>query len=338
MSWRKQLIEELDLVRECERAGEELKASFDQLHRGKYTVRAKQREKFESLLEPLNKLVASQTRSPQSRYKAEPLASSTPFQPKNIPDLDTPRSLYPDEESSIMETAKTASNTKDTTTDANDTENQEEQLLRSTLGPGAMKYLNDLAERVDYNPKFDTTFGIRYEENTPYVGNSPIVVKDDRITLPDGSTYAATPGLWELLVLNEPMAYTPQDVEAYGDILQKTYAYKQHNDPGNPYIKSNAGYKYVRVIREILNSRGLIRPRKDLVAPSFVTRSQAKSVKGSGLSKIYTGAPVEYVYWDSIDELLERLYILYGELKAGNTNPSIINEIVNIIQEFKELK
>jgi len=68
-----------------------------------------------------------------------------------------------------------------------------------------------------------------------------------------------------------------------------------------------------------------------------VTRATAAKQGTGALRKIVTNNPVEYVYWNSIDELLERLYILYGELKAGNSNPNIANEIVNIIQEFKEL-
>ena len=65
----------------------------------------------------------------------------------------------------------------------------------------------------------------------------------------------------------------------------------------------------------------------------MVTRSK----KGKGLEKVVTNTTKEYVYWDSLDELLDRLYILWGEIKAGNTNPTVRNEIVNIIQEFKEL-
>lgn len=67
------------------------------------------------------------------------------------------------------------------------------------------------------------------------------------------------------------------------------------------------------------------------------TRSRTKLLQGGSLYKTVTGAPVEYVYWDTLDKLLERLYILYGKLKAGNTNPGIANEIINIVQEFKEI-
>ena len=76
---------------------------------------------------------------------------------------------------------------------------------------------------------------------------------------------------------------------------------------------------------------------KHLPSAERVTRATAAKEGAGALRKIVTNNPVEYVYWNSIDELLERLYILYGELKAGNSNPNIANEIVNIIQEFKEL-
>ena len=331
MSWPRY---EQEMVKKYERAGEELKATYDQLHRGKYAAKIKQREKFESLLEPLNKLVASQT------PKTEPIAFSTPFERKvkfdTVPPLDFSTTELNDSTSTTtanMEEVEEEVEEKE----KKEQEEEEEQIINSTLGPGAVQYMKNLATRLNDVPAFDTTFGIRLEEDGPYVGNSPIIVKNENIILPDGSNYPATPGLWELLLLNMPIIYTPEDKAAYGDILQKTHAYKRYNDPQNPYVKSNSGYKYVRVVREILNSRGLVKSGRYIEQPSVVTRSQAKLQQGSGLSKIFTGAPVEYVYWDSIEELLERLYILYGELKAGNTNPGIVNEIVNIIQEFKEL-
>ena len=46
---------------------------------------------------------------------------------------------------------------------------------------------------------------------------------------------------------------------------------------------------------------------------------------------------MEYVYWNALDELLERLCIVYGEMKAGNNNPNLVNELVNILQEIKEI-
>ena len=45
----------------------------------------------------------------------------------------------------------------------------------------------------------------------------------------------------------------------------------------------------------------------------------------------------KYLHWDTIDQLINRLSILWSERRAGNTSPKIVNEIVSIIQEFREL-
>ena len=74
---------------------------------------------------------------------------------------------------------------------------------------------------------------------------------------------------------------------------------------------------------------------EELEQADLINFSTPKS--GSGLRKILTNTPVEYIYWNTIDELLDRLCIVYGELKAGNNNPNLINEVVNILQEIREL-
>ena len=71
--------------------------------------------------------------------------------------------------------------------------------------------------------------------------------------------------------------------------------------------------------------------------PSLADEMSASEKLGSGFRKILTNAPVEYVYWNNLDELLERLYIVYGEIKSGNDNPNLINELVNILQEIREI-
>lgn len=43
----------------------------------------------------------------------------------------------------------------------------------------------------------------------------------------------------------------------------------------------------------------------------------------------------KYIYWDNLDELLQRLVVLYGEMQSGNTNPALTNEVIRILQELK---
>lgn len=44
----------------------------------------------------------------------------------------------------------------------------------------------------------------------------------------------------------------------------------------------------------------------------------------------------QYVYWDSVNELVERLHLLHSARQAGNT--SVVNEIANIEAELREAK
>lgn len=45
---------------------------------------------------------------------------------------------------------------------------------------------------------------------------------------------------------------------------------------------------------------------------------------------------MQYIYWNSCDELVDRLRELVAEKEAGNNSKFIHNEILNIIQELRE--
>ena len=126
------------------------------------------------------------------------------------------------------------------------------------------------------------------------------------------------------MLVDKPTQFTPDDGHTYEDIVLRSFVYKRYNDPHNSRVKSNGGYKYKYIIRPILERRGLLKS-KHVSSTDRVTRATAAKQGTGALRKIVTNNPVEYVYWNSIDELLERLYILYGELKAGNSNPNIAN-------------
>ena len=161
----------------------------------------------------------------------------------------------------------------------------------------------------------------------------------------------------------------------YEIIVLSTFTYRQNNDPNNEKVKSSGGKKYLhlRIIKPILAANGLLgnieppthttlTPKRQRIKPEGTPLSQELSATddddlikftraadgddlikftpkkvGSGLRKIVTNAPVEYVYWNSFDELLERLFIVYGEIKSGNNNPNLVNELVNILQEIREI-
>ena len=206
--------------------------------------------------------------------------------------------------------------------------------------------------QIPTKKKLDNSFGLYVKGKSLFIGNSLVTLtRDNRLILEtDQSTYKITPGLKELLLYVKPENYTVNDLQNYEQILLKTYAYKRNNDSYNEYNKASKNFKYTKIIRPFLLKNKLMKSFKEY--PKYYdaaaaadddddssedTLVETEPVKGSGLRKFNTNTPVEYVHWNTIDELLERLCHLWGEVQAGNTNPSLLNEIVNIIQEFKEL-
>src|SRR6218665_2714188 len=68
------------------------------------------------------------------------------------------------------------------------------------LGDIATKYLQQYASDIR---TVDTTFGINSKNGVFYIGNSPISIQSNDVTVGD-KTYAGTPGLWELLTMAKP--------------------------------------------------------------------------------------------------------------------------------------
>jgi hypothetical protein len=55
---------------------------------------------------------------------------------------------------------------------------------------------------------------------------------------------------------------------------------------------------------------------------------------GAGIIKKYHENPIEYKYIDNVNMLLQRLYFIYAEEKAGNNNSH--NEKMGVINVFTE--
>ena len=75
-----------------------------------------------------------------------------------------------------------------------------EDVRTLELGEIATAYLQQYASK---NKSTDTTFGIRSKNGVFYIGDTPITIQSDNITVAD-KTYDGTPGLWELLTMKKP--------------------------------------------------------------------------------------------------------------------------------------
>jgi hypothetical protein len=230
-----------------------------------------------------------------------------------------------------------------------------EDIIR-VIGKTAQKFLSNYASK---DIKTDRTFGIRVDNDDLFIGNQPIWIRDDNIKFKDGTEFIGTDGLWELLTLEEPKNYNEDDADNYAKIIQKTSSYKHNNDPTSNKVKASTGYKYNNVVKPLLIKKGLIKIKtgsglkiqnldetlKKLVSAYMNIQnghSDPENIKDI-LNEIKTldlSANIKsdkYIYWDNLDELFQRLSILYGEIQSGNTNPVLKNEIVRILQELKEL-
>ena len=181
----------------------------------------------------------------------------------------------------------------------------------STLefGKLAAKYLANYLLPKGKRTTTDTTYGIRKDENSSnfHIGNEIVEIMNDDITV-GGKTYTGTVGLWELLTLKSPKDYTEGDLANYKEILVKTSAHKKGYAP-DALISSNKYEKYTKII-----------------APLFPKT-------GEGLNEV-TGNKIDYVHWNDLNELVDRLRILILSREAGNTG--VHNEIQSILEELLE--
>lgn len=181
------------------------------------------------------------------------------------------------------------------------------------LGPIASEYLRIFASKE----KTDKTFGIYDKDNKFYIGNTPIEIKGDNITV-GNKEYQGTPGLWELMIMSNPdkNIYTPEDYTNYSNILVDTNAIYRGNDPNSSKPKASKGNKYTKIIKPIWD----IKVKGKL--PSESTTSSKVRPKGTGIT-ILPSDP---------NALIDRLDKLMAEYSAGNTG--VRNEIVAICDEL----
>src|SRR6218665_150372 len=164
------------------------------------------------------------------------------------------------------------------------------------LGDIATKYLQQYASDIR---TVDTTFGINSKNGVFYIGDSPISIQNNDVTVED-KTYAGTPGLWELLTMANPnkTIYDSDDLEEYAEILHVTNAMRQPKNPSKP--KSSKSQKYKKIIKPIWDAK-----------------------VGKGVATVIPQDP---------NALVEMLSLRMASFAEGNTG--VRNEIVSICDEL----
>ena len=163
----------------------------------------------------------------------------------------------------------------------------------------------------------DTYYGIQ-KEGSNYVMGDKIVTVDEQSNIQiDGTSFQATPGLWELIMLKIPQNYTQEDMQTYEDLVYKTDVI------ANPLIKKSTDkpkltVKYTKLLKYL--------------EPEEVSEEEQEAPK----KRKVIGEGIQFLP-GNISGLLDRLKLVYGEREAGNIK-STNNEIVGILDELLRLK
>ena len=182
------------------------------------------------------------------------------------------------------------------------------------LGPIATDALIKLASKKG----IDKSFGLTVKNKKLHIGDKPITIKDNNIII-DGEEYTGTPGLWELIISQEPQEgkYTEDDYLNYINLLVQTNTIYQGNNPNQNRAKSSGGDKWNKLISPVWEH---IRESKK---PLKRKKRQQDPINGDGL-KILPSDP---------NALINRFDLLFSSKKAGHTG--VRNEIVSILDELK---
>lgn len=218
------------------------------------------------------------------------------------------------------------------------------QTYLEVFDPLVRKYVDESIRDVDN--RFDHVHGLKHDIDTEkwMIGNTPVDFDGPNLKLLN-LVYRGTPGLYELLFKKNPAGYTQEDVKQYMDILARTNTYKRNYDP-NEQIQGTTNIKYLDIIKPYLQQKGLLKS-------SVRTRSQSLKISGKGVKlskKRGSSQPaklsgkgallnlskkrIDYVYYDDVNEIVERLRILVASQRGGNNGHN--NEILSILEELRE--
>ena len=185
-------------------------------------------------------------------------------------------------------------------------------IKEKNLGPIVLVALEYL------KPEKKTTFGMYLKDGDFRIGDKKVDIKGDDIIIED-KEYTGTPGLWELIMKNNPQNFTEDDYLKYGRILKQTNNIYQQNNPDTNKPKSSKSTKWKNLIKPIWEQ---IKKQKE--EDEDEDDDPQPSTSGTGLPKILPSDP---------NALIDRFDLLFSSKKAGHTG--VRNEIVSILDELK---
>lgn len=208
----------------------------------------------------------------------------------------------------------------------NDDDDDDERFfdIEESIHSKASEYLGKLRETPQL---YDTQYGPRFEDGKVKIGNAEVKFDMKSITLlREGSVigqFEISPELLHVLFTNtNPVNISLPTKKVYAQILDVTNAIRKKYEATSG-IQGTRSIKYTAFIKPILDEYILL--------SSATTPSRPR--RGEGINK-YLTPQVQYRWWDSPKELVDRLRLLWASRQAGNNSHH--NEIVAILEELRE--
>ena len=189
----------------------------------------------------------------------------------------------------------------------------------------------------------DRTHGIYAKDKKFYMGNKPITIKENDISIntDDGSTFntPGTPGLWRLITeknIPDKSEFTPIDLSNYMILMFYTKTIYKGNEPTRGLKGGTSNkLKFIKYFVKLLEEQKFDEYKKEI--DSYFNKEDGEEYKefeepkddpqpgtsGTGL-KILPSDP---------NALIDRFDLLFSSKKAGHTG--VMNEIVSILDELK---
>jgi hypothetical protein len=324
----------MDLKRELIKTSNTVRKKYLALKRGIADEEDIIKKKFKPIVEPIAEIVKNIKNKNKKGIRKKKLSISKPISDDNINDEMTliqeendPQSESPqimsDKDQFTHDLDSNGNNAVnfDGDDDEEGDEDEEEDDGDGNVGDNDSSFDDYIRKSVeDVNREMDHTYGVYVGPDGSWmIGNSNInYVPSENIIKIKNSRFKATRGLLELIFKKKPVKslITQNDLEAYKDILTLTSAHLVRHTDGERIQVTNT-IKYKSYIKKLFKRGGGI------------------NISHSPFMKLntYPCAP-DYVHYDDINKIVDRLRILKASEAAGNTSHN--NEIISIITELRE--
>lgn len=316
------------LLGEIHSLSESIRQKHSALKRGIAETTSTLQKTFRPLVEPLTSLTKKLgEKTEKERVLLEENTMDT--NGEDIKPVSTPRKLIPRSVSDVsintprFQQTHTVSETPDSPADVylSTPEGRREgleMLERFPYGMVAKEYMKRFI--TDTSNTIDHTYGPRMEGDTVMIGDGTLEFDKNDLYI-KGTRYTGTQGLYELIFMKKPDReyFSQNDMNAYKSILISTNAHRQRYKP-DKQINSNSSYKYRTIIRNLFPRGGKMSVGNEFLMGKLASGNDA----------------VEYMHWNDVNELVERLRLLIASQRSGHTGHN--NEIVSIIEELREAR